>query len=160
MPDTENSAFSKLIAMIEALDIGMLTTRDETGTLRSRPMSTQKAENGVFWFFTSASSPKVDEIEGEAHVNLSYIAPDAEVYVSISGTARTVRDEAQIRELWNEDASRWFPGGLDSPDIALLEVRMTEAEYWDVDKRRMQKLLNEGATGETLQKATDHQKFT
>ena len=25
----------------------------------------------------------------------------------------------------------WFPKGIDEPDIALLNVRVTQAEYWD-----------------------------
>lgn len=160
MPDTQQAGFAKLLAMIDAMDVAMLTTEDEGGNLRSRPMATQKAEDGVFWFFTSADSPKVDEIEGRSHVNLSYAAPDAQIYVSVSGLARLVRDREKMRELWTEDVRRWFPQGLDSPDIALLEVRMTHAEYWDVDKRQMRELLDAGASREELEKATDHQKLS
>jgi hypothetical protein len=25
----------------------------------------------------------------------------------------------------------WFPNGVDDPDLALLEVQVTKAEYWD-----------------------------
>lgn len=159
MPDIQQPGFSKLLAMIRAMDVGMLTTRDEKGNLRSRPMYTQKGEGEIVWFFTEAGSPKIHEIEDESHVNISYAAPDSQIYVSVSGLARVVRDKSRIMELWSDDALRWFPQGADTPDLALLEVRMTQAEYWDVDKRRMQQLLNEHAPGEKLTEATDHKKI-
>lgn len=41
----------KLRELIKDIDIAMLTTIDEDGTLRSRPMGTQKAEfDGDLWF--------------------------------------------------------------------------------------------------------------
>lgn len=40
MLDTHQQGFAKLVAMIEALDVGMLTTEDENGHLRSRPPAT------------------------------------------------------------------------------------------------------------------------
>jgi general stress protein 26 len=159
MPDTPQAGLSKLHAMVDTIRIGMLTTQDENGDLRSRPMATQKADSGVFWFFTSGDSPKVDEIEDESRVNLSYASPDAHVYVSISGMARTVRDKGKMRELWNEDARRWFPAGLDDPNLALLEIHMTSAEYWDVDMQGMRQLLRQGEEGDKLKEATDHRKI-
>ena len=46
-------AIQKLAKMIEDIDFAMLTTVQPDGTLRSRPMSTQRAEfDGTLWFFT------------------------------------------------------------------------------------------------------------
>ena len=36
-----------------------------------------------------------------------------------------------MRELWTANLDRWFPRGLEDPDLALLEVRIDKAEYWD-----------------------------
>lgn len=127
-----NENIRKLGEMIKEIKFAMLTTAEPDGTLRSRPMATQATEfNGELWFFTAASAPKVDEIEQDHHVNLSYAAPDKNLYVSVSGKARMVRDKQKAEELWNPAYKAWFPKGLDDPDLALLKVSATQAEYWD-----------------------------
>ncbi len=160
MLNPHQQGFAKLVTMIEALDVGMLTTEDEHGHLRSRPMATQRAENGVIWFFTGKDSPKIDEVHKDAEVNVSYADPNNEVYVSVSGIARTRRDPAKVRELWTSGAQRWFPEGPDDPRLMLLEVEITQAEYWDIDKRAMMHLLEKGARAEEIVSATDHKKLS
>jgi general stress protein 26 len=126
-------AVAKLRELIKDIDFAMLTTVDESdGTLRSRPMATQRAEfDGDLWFFTRASAPKVDEVEREQQVNVSYADPSHQRYVSISGRAQLVRDRKKNKELWNPVFKAWFPEGLDDPDLALLHVAVEKAEYWD-----------------------------
>lgn len=122
----------KLWSLIKDVEFGMLTTVDEDGTLRSRPMATQKVEfDGDLWFFTYASSAKVHEVQHEHAVNVSFANPDDQVYVSTSGTAKLVRDRSKMEQLWNPILKTWFPKGLDDPEIALLKVRVEQAEYWD-----------------------------
>jgi general stress protein 26 len=122
----------KLGEMIKDIDFAMLTTVDNDGTLRSRPMSTQQVEfDGDLWFFTRASSHKVDEVERDQHVNVSYAKPEDQRYVSVSGRAQLVRDKAKIKELWNPILKAWFPDGLEDPDLALLKINVEQAEYWD-----------------------------
>ncbi len=122
----------KLGEMIKGIEFAMLTTVEEDGTLRSRPMATQQIEfDGDLWFFTHASAPKVDEVERERNVCVSYADPDAQRYVSVSGKARLVRDDGKARELWSPAFKAWFPQGLDDPQLALLKVSVEKAEYWD-----------------------------
>ena len=110
----------------------MLSTVDKDGTIRSRPMATQDVEfDGTLWFFTRASSPKVEELEQEHQVNVSYADTSGQTYVSISGTARMVRDEAKNKELWNAAMKAWFPKGPEDPETALLRIDARKAEYWD-----------------------------
>ncbi len=160
MLNPDQPGFSKLVAMIEALDVGMLTSEDENGHLRSRPMATQRAEGGVIWFFTGADSPKIEEVREDAEVNVSYADPNNQVYVSVSGIARMRRDPAKVRELWSSGAQRWFPEGPEDPRIMLLSVEIAQAEYWDVDKRAMIHLLEKGAGAEEIMSATDHRKIS
>ncbi len=145
----------KLSEMIKDIEIAMLTTAEPDGTLRSRPMATQKFEfDGDLWFFTRASSPKVDEIEQEHRVNVSYAAPDKQRYVSVSGRARLVRDKSKIKELWSPVLKAWFPEGLDDPDLALLKVSVEQAEYWDSPSSTVAHLVGfvkAVATGTTYQ---------
>lgn len=138
---TATDALEQLREKIKGIRIAMLTTVDEDGSLRSRPMATQQAEHdGDLWFFTPASSPKVGEVERDHHVNLSYADPDDQRYVSISGTARLVRDRAKAKELWNPMLKAWFPQGLDDPELALLHVQVQKAEYWDSPSGKMVQL--------------------
>lgn len=53
---------------LREIDIGMLTTVDENGTLQSSPMSTNGAveANGDLWMFTYGNMHKVAEIDSEA----------------------------------------------------------------------------------------------
>ena len=130
----ENRAddIKKLGELIKEVKMAMFTTVDADGSLRSRPMATQKTEfDGTLWFFARASSPKVDEIESHYEVNVSYADPGSNKYVSVSGTAQLVRDQAKIKELWNPILKAWFPDGLEDPDLALIHVDVEKAEYWD-----------------------------
>ena len=127
------SDFEKLRKMITDIDLCMLTTVDENDELHSRPMSLNGDvdESGNLWFFTSSNSHKASEIERTPNVNVSFIDTDEQHYVSISGRAELVRDREKIKELWKPVLKAWFPHGPDQPDVALLKVKMTKAEYWD-----------------------------
>jgi general stress protein 26 len=153
------AGFAKLSAMIEAIDFGMLTTEDKEGHLRSRPMSTQAAKDGTLYFFTDHDAPKVAEIAEDARVNVSYADPSTQTYVSVSGRASVSKDTAKIREVWNEDARKWFPGGPDDGKIGLIKVKIEEAEYWDVNTKAMQS-IGGSKDAATTQMMTDHKKLS
>jgi general stress protein 26 len=123
----------KLAQMIKDIDFGMLTTVDDDGTLRSRPMSVNgKVEfDGDLWFFTYGNSHKVLEAQHHPQVNVAFSDPKNQNYVSLSGTAELVRDKAKIAELWEPSLKAWFPQGIETPDIALLKVTAHQGEYWD-----------------------------
>lgn len=130
--DERQEHIRKLWSLIKDIEIGMLTTVDDDGTLRSRPMATQKVEfDGDLWFFTYGSSPKADEVQREQQVNVSFADPDNNTWVSVSGVGQIVRDRQKMEQLWNPILKTWFPKGLEEPDIALLNVAVTKAEYWD-----------------------------
>ncbi len=135
MEETTNSSadFEKLREMIKDIDFCMLTTVDEDQDLHSRPMSLngEVDEQGNLWFFTSASSHKVSELNSSPKCNASFAAPDDSRYVSITATAELVQDKAKIRELWKPILQAWFPKGTDDPDLALLRLKIEKAEYWD-----------------------------
>lgn len=125
-------AFKKLGELIDGIQFAMLTSVSQEGTLHSRPMATQQVEfDGDLWFFTGASTEKVGEVQHEHQVNVAYADPQNQRYVSVAGTARLVRDQAKIKELWKPALKAWFPKGLDDPDLALLKVEVASAEYWD-----------------------------
>src|SRR5690349_24979763 len=80
--------------LIEDIKVGMVTTAAADGTLRSRPLQTVGIDDDcTLWFFTSQSSPKVNEAAADdGRVNVSYASPAKHDYVSISGRATLVHD--------------------------------------------------------------------
>ncbi len=160
MLDTRQKGFDKLITMISALEVGMLTTGDADGVLRSRPMATQKPSDGKLYFFTSKSSPKAEGAGKDASVNVSYADPSNQTYVSVSGRARMSRGKDKIRKLWTESARRWFPQGPDDERLAVLEVDIAKAEFWDIDAQTMVELLDRNASSDEIVAATDHRKLS
>jgi general stress protein 26 len=156
-------SMKKLGELIRGIRVAMLTTIDEQGHLHSRPMATQDTDfDGTLWFFTRAHSPKVGEIDREHRVNVAYADAHTQHYVSVSGTARLVRDPARNKELWSPILKAWFPDGLDDPTLALLRVDVERAEYWDSPSSAVVKLVGfvkALATG-TPYEPGEHEKVT
>ena len=74
----------KLYELIKDVKIAMMTTVDTDGTLHSRPMHNQEAdEHGDLWFFTQIQSPKTTELSRDSEVNLAYSDPSSQTYVSV-----------------------------------------------------------------------------
>jgi general stress protein 26 len=128
----------KLDALIKNIRIAMLTTVEQDGSLRSRPMvALPVAFEGELWFFTSVDASKVTESQQHQQINVSFADPEHQDYVSMSGTASFVRDRQRMEELWSPRFSRWFPKGLEEPSLALLKVNVETAEYWDAPSSTM-----------------------
>lgn len=126
---------NKLRELIRDVSVAMFTTADAEGLLRSRPLYTLHDDAGdeshELWFFSYEDSAKVDEIAHESQVNLAYAAPDRQVYVSVSGTAQSVRDRTLVRRFWKPMHKAFFPEGVDDPQLALIRVTVERAEHWD-----------------------------
>jgi general stress protein 26 len=129
---------TKVQEIIDSIEVGMLTTMQDDGDHRSRPMQTQKLDaQGCLWFLTSRSSHKTEELQKHPNVNVSYADTDAHSYVSVVGTATLVDDPAVKEDLWSPIAKAWFPKGLEDPDLTVLKVQIKEAEYWDSSSSKM-----------------------
>lgn len=134
---TQAEATEKLWDMIKDVGFAMMTTEDGDD-LRARPMvAVQKEFSGSLYFFTRASSHKVQEVEQDERVGVTYADPSKQDYVSLSGRARLVRERGTIDAHWQESLRTWFPKGKDDPDIAILKVDVTAAEYWDSPNSKM-----------------------
>lgn len=122
---------TKVWDMIEDIRVAMLTTDTPHG-LESRPMSAYVDKAGhAIWFITRIDSDKTDEIKEDAHVNLAFADSKANKYVSVTGTARVVRDPVKQKELWNPFAEAWLPEGPDAPTTGLIHVTPAQATLWD-----------------------------
>lgn len=131
MPDAEQ--LKHLRKLVEKARVGMLTTLDAQQQMRSRPLHTvQIDDDGSLWFVIAAASPKAREVDNhEGRVCVAYANAGDQEYVSISGHASLVRDQALKQRLWNKMIDVWFPNGDANPEVALLKVVPERAEYWD-----------------------------
>lgn len=119
--------------LMEDIDIAMFTTVGPGGYLVSRPLSTQDVtfDGERVWFFTEADSPKVAELKRNGKVNLAYASKGKNTYISVTGDARLSRDQSRIDQFWNDALKAFFPKGRQDPNLALIEVALRTAEYWD-----------------------------
>ena len=132
----------KLAELIKDIRFAMFTTHKLQGHLHSRPMTTQnkRIDDDSLWFFMSRSGDPVSEFQGDDQVNVAYANPGSDTYVSVSGTAHVVDDLAKKQALWNKAAEAWFKGGVNDPDLALVQVRIEHADYWDVKESKIVQL--------------------
>jgi general stress protein 26 len=125
-------SLERLTELIKDIRVAMFVTRSGDGTLRSRPMAAQEAPfDGTRWFFAAGQSATVSDLAQAPEVVLAYADLGGNRYVSLSGRAELVRDPDKAKELWSPLYREWFPKGLEDPDLALLKVVVSRAEYWD-----------------------------
>jgi general stress protein 26 len=94
-------------------------------------------------------------------VNIAYANTDDDSYVSVSGHAALLEDQAKKEALFNKMAQAWFPNGPTDPNLGLLAVTVLDAEYWDVDDSKMvqlYKMAKAAITGEPPKNLGEHKK--
>ena len=159
------SEHDKLWELIKDTRFGMLTHRHSDGQLHSHPLTTQNKtvdEQSTLYFFVPRDGDIVRHVATDPSVNVAYANTDADSYVSVTGSAGVLEDQAKKEELFNPAAKAWFPGGPTDPNLALLAVRILDAEYWDVDDSKMVQLLKmakAAVTGEPPKNLGEHKKL-
>jgi general stress protein 26 len=128
----------KIAELLKGIRIAMVTTLAKDGSISARPMMVQdKNFDGRLWFLTRSNSEKVDEIEQDQHVALTFADPSESKYLTLKGRASVNQDRAKIDELWNSMYTTWFPKGKDDPEIAVLRVDVSEAVYWEASSSKL-----------------------
>ena len=142
MNDTKDQR-ELLWKLIKNIKFAMFTTRHGNGHLHARPMTTQnrglEADESL-WFFMSKSGEPLADLKVDPVVNVVYADPSEDIYVSVSGTAAMLPDLAKKEQLWSKMAEAWFPGGPSDPDLALVQVQIVHANYWDVKESKLVQL--------------------
>jgi general stress protein 26 len=132
----------KFYALVDQIEIAMMTTRRPDGHLESRAMANQKRAAGAdLWFVSAEGTGKLRALEQDPHVNLSYYKDGTREWISVSGLARISRDRQKIRELYAPDWKMWFPdegdprhGTPDDPRLVLIGVDIHAAVFLEVNK--------------------------
>jgi general stress protein 26 len=126
-----------LVELMKTLDLCFMATKDGDA-LCSRPMSNnaQVEWDGDNWFFSNGDTRKIRQLEADPTVMLDFSGEKD--WVSLRGTAKLHRDDKALFEKhWSKDIDRWFPDGVDTPGLVLIQVSANEAELF-------------GATGEGI----------
>ena len=130
--------------LIKDIKFGMLTHRHSDGSLQGHPLTTQNKsidEGSALYFFISQKSEMATQLRADGNVNVAYADTDADSYVSVAGQASLSTDRAKLEALWSPLAKAWFPGGVTDPDLLLLQVKITHAEYWNVKDSKVTQLF-------------------
>lgn len=158
----EQGDLKTLWELIKDIRFGMLTHRHGDGSLQGHPLTTQNKsidEGALLYFFISEKSEMAGRLRVDSNVNVAYADPDSDTYVSVAGTARFSDDKATRERLWTPMAQAWFPGGANDPDVALLEVKISHAEFWNVKDSKITqlfKMAKAAVTGETPKHMGEH----
>ena len=131
-----------LYGLIDGISVAMFTTRRPDGQLVSRPMQTQERNGAAdFWFVTDVDHHKLEELQQDPHVNLSYYRDRTREWVSVSGRAIISRDRNLIRGLYQPDWKAWLgdegapnDGSAEDPRIALILVTADSVTYSKKDR--------------------------
>ena len=127
-----SEAREKIAGLVKGIHICMMNTAGKDGSIDSRPMALQDTPfDGTLWFLTRHSSGKVNEIEQDQHVTLTFAEPSNQKYVTLKGRASVSQDRAKVHELWNAMYKAWFPNGPDDPDVSVLRVDVSDGDYWE-----------------------------
>ena len=123
-------ADENFFGLMDRFDHLMLTTRTPDGAMRSRPMAIAKRRaDGVIYLVTGLDTGKIEEIVASPQICATMQGHQR--FLSISGKAEIIQDQALLEEIWEPAWSLWFPQGFDDPAVALIKLSPTNGEYWD-----------------------------
>ncbi len=118
--------------LIDSIKFAMLVTHDGEGDeLRARPMQAHgDREEDTIYFLTDRRHHKDDEIQINDNICLAFADTSRQRYLSVTGTATVLDDRARVRDLWEASDQAYWDDEND-PDIRVLRVRPSMAEFWD-----------------------------
>jgi general stress protein 26 len=128
----------KLKELVDGMRTAMLTSTEPDGALRSRPLTVQRVdEDGTIWFLVTTSSEWLST-EHLATCNVAFVSDDA--WVSATGGARLVQDQAVLDDLGDPISNSWFTS--DDPPAAL-RVDVEHADWWTAEGK-LRRLVDMG----------------
>ena len=130
--------------LIKDVRFPVMTTHRSDGSLQARPMSMQNRESDpldFLWLFAPRNSEQVEDLQWDSSVSIVFTESANSVYVVVFGSASVVEDSGRKRQLWSPEAQSWFPGGPDDPTMALVRVRIIQADCWDVKRNAVNHLF-------------------
>jgi general stress protein 26 len=141
---TDRGLAQRLWSLIKDVRYPVITTHRSDGGLQARPMSMQNRDADALdflWLFAPRDSDQVEDLQWDSSVSIVFTNSASSVYVVVFGSASVVEDAGRKRQLWSPEAQAWFPGGPDDPALALVRVRIIQADLWDVQRNAVNHLF-------------------
>lgn len=115
---------------MRSLDVCMMSTGSGSAVV-SRPMSTNGdvEYDGNSYFFTWEDSKLVKDLKKKPAVNLAFHGK-RDLFVSVTGKAKVVRDQAKFEEHWVKSLDAWFKDGPQTEGVVMLVVAAKRVTYW------------------------------
>jgi general stress protein 26 len=143
---TGEEGIAKMKELVGHNAVCMFTSNVEQVPLQTRPMTVQKVDDdGNFWFFSSRTSHKNDEVRNDSRVQLLFANTSESEYLTVNGTATITQDRNKIDEMWSPMVKAWFQEGKDDPNLTLIRVTPESAYYWEPKQNKMVTLFKMAA---------------
>ena len=125
-------AIPEIARMLREIDVCVFATHGEGGQLHARPMSNNRQVewDGDSWFFAPSDGRLVAELQAEPSAVNAYRVEEGFGFISVSGRTSIETDPELKQRYWLEELERWFPNGPDDPNVALVRVASTAAQWW------------------------------
>jgi general stress protein 26 len=115
---------------LERARTGMLGVAEGEDT-RFQPMTAHfDGRDGTFYFYARADGAITEMAGGGRSANFTYAAPGADLFACLHGTLGVESNAELRRRFWSEEVGRWFSGGPDSDEVALLRFDADGADIW------------------------------
>jgi general stress protein 26 len=130
MTQDEQVHIERIWHVIERAGVCMMAASFADG-LRVRPMMTLPArdENAILCV-TDRRGLKDADIEDSPEVYLTFVYPNENVYLALTGEAFVNLDPDGARSLWMQNEEAWW-SGPDDPNLLVMRVELWRAEMWD-----------------------------
>lgn len=130
MPSLEQRHIDRIWEVIEKARVCMMAMQFADG-LRVRPMEAlpERGEN-VIYFLTDRRGLREDDVEDCPEVYLTFVYPQENVYLGLTGEAFVIQDVACAEALWDRQEDGWL-SGPDDPNLMIIRVELWRAEMWD-----------------------------
>jgi len=126
----EQADIDRIWEVIQKARVCMMATRFSDG-MRVRPMEAlPERDENVICFLTDKRGLKDDEVEICPEVYLTFVYPNENVYLALTGEAFVSRDPDCARALWDRQQDGWL-SGPDDPNLLVMRVELWRAEMWD-----------------------------
>lgn len=130
MTQDEQVQVDRIWQVIERAGVCMMAANFADG-LRVRPMMTLpvRDENAILCV-TDRRGLKDADIEEAPEVYLTFVYPNENVYLALTGEAFVNLDPDDAQELWTQKEEAWW-SGPDDPNLLVMRVELWRAEMWD-----------------------------
>lgn len=136
----EKRAVNLSLKLMEVSEAAYITMIDSDGFPETRAMLNlrnakkypglkdifqQHNSDFLTYFTTNMSSPKIERVKKNPKVCAYYCKPDEWRGLMVAGIMEIVDDKDIKYELWQDNWTMYYPGGVEDPDYVILRLQPT-----------------------------------